>query len=207
MHGFITESVSKIYDGFGTAGYLLMVTFGTRLIYLPIEKLLGKTGIFVYVLLLLALGTYMIGRSLMSGRDKNRAVFDGMTAGVLFWQVVQFSELTLESEKFNLFGWLVWFGLLIVVGTLWKKILPTGLGYFLLEWLWLWGGFLYLRTDAYIIDWPSLLIAGYRSIRAVALVAILFLIWWIAFKTQKITQRQTCGIFLAFCAMLAGLWF
>ncbi len=207
MHGFITESVSKIYDGFGTAGYLLMVTFGTRLIYLPIEKLLGKIGIFVYVLFLLALGTYMLGRSLLTGRDKNRLVFDGMTAGALIWQAVQFSDLVLESEKFNIVGWSVWFVLFIFVSALWKKALPTGLGYFLLEFLLLWGGTLYFRTGMYLTEWSPLLIAGYRSIRAVALVTILFLLWWIAFRTQKITQRQTCGIFLAFCAMLAGLWF
>ncbi len=207
MHGFITESVSKIYDGFGTTGYLLMVIFGTRLIYLPIEKLLGKIGIFVYVLLLLGLGTYMLGRSLLTGRDKNHLVFDGMTAGVLFWQAVQFSDLTLESEKFNTIGWLVWFVVLILVISLWRKVLPTGLGYFLLEFLLLWGGLLYLRTNTYIVEWSPLLVAGYRSIRAIALIAILFLLWWIAFRTQRITQRQTCGILLAFCAMLAGLWF
>lgn len=54
MNGFITESVSKLYDGFGTALYLRGLVFSTCLMHLFINKYLGYAGLFIFSLLLLA---------------------------------------------------------------------------------------------------------------------------------------------------------
>lgn len=207
MNGFITESVSKIYDGFGTAAYLLMITFAARLVYLPVEKALGKTGIFVYILVLLAVGTFLAGKSLTKAKDDNHLAFYGMSAGVLLWQAVQFSLKFGSDNSIGWSGWLIGGAVLALMILLWKKILPFGLRFFAAEFTLLWAGVLYRDGLAQLGHWSPAIAAGYQLLRAAALVGILFIIWWIAFRTKEVAQRQACGMALAFCAMLAGLWF
>lgn len=207
MNGFITESVSKIYDGFGTAAYLLMVTFTTRLLYLPIEEAFGRPGVFIFILLLLATGIFMLGRAFAAEKDENRLAFNGLTAGVLLWQVTRFSNRIGEIGLFNQTGWLIWLTFLLVVLVLWRRIFPVGLRFFSMTFLLLWAGLLYTTTGDLLQTWPPVLIVAYHSVRAIALVGILILTWWIAFRTINPSQRKTCAVLLAFCAMLAGTWF
>lgn len=207
MNGFVTESVSKIYDGFGTTAYLLLLTFTPRLVYLPIKAAFGRPGVFIFILLLLAAGIFMLGRSLAAGKDENRLAFNGLTAGVLLWQVTRFSNLIGEIGLFKQTGWLIWLTLLLIFGVMWRKIFPVGLRFFALTFLLLWAGLLYTNTGDLLQSWPAVLIVSYHTIRALALVAILVLIWWIAFRTFNPIQRKACAVLLAFCAMLAGMWF
>jgi len=207
MNGFVTESVSKIYDGFGTAAYLLMLTFTTRLLYLPIEEAFGRAGVFIFILLLLATGIFMLGRAFAAEKDENRLAFNGLTAGVLLWQVTRFSNRIGEIGLFNQTGWLIWLTFLLVVLVLWKRIFPVGLRFFSMTFLLLWAGLLYANTGNLLQTWPAVLIVAYRSVKAFALIGILILIWWIAFRTINPSQRKTCAVLLAFCAMLAGMWF
>jgi hypothetical protein len=207
MNGFITESVSKIYDGFGTAAFLLMLTFSTRLLYLPIEKSFGQAGVFIYILLLLAAGIFMLGKALVTDKDENRLAFNGLTAGVLLWQVTRFSNLIGDIGLFNQAGWLIWLTFLLIVVILWRRIFPVGLRFFSMTFLLLWAGLLYTNSGELILSWPAVLIVAYHSVKAAALIGILILTWWIAFRTFNPNQRKACAVLLAFCAMLAGMWF
>jgi|GEM_PF-823260 len=207
MNGFVTESVSKIYDGFGTTAYLLMLTFTTRLIYLPTEEAFGRPGVFIYILLLLAIGVFMLGRALAAGNDENRLAFNGLTAGVLLWQVTRFSNRIGEIGLFTQTGWLIWLIFLLIVVVLWKRIFPTGLRFFSMTFLLLWVVLLYANTSEMLQSWLPVLIVAYLSVKAIALIGILLLTWWIAFRTINPSQRKTCAVLLAFCAMLAGMWF
>jgi hypothetical protein len=93
MNGFINESVSKLYDGFGSVFYLLALYFATRLVYLPVAHAFGKPGVFIYILFLLAVGIFMLARSLVTDKEETRLATYGLTAGVLLWHVMQFSRL------------------------------------------------------------------------------------------------------------------
>ena len=207
MNGFITESVSKIYDGFGTAAYLLMLTFTTRLLYLPIEEAFGRAGDFHFYPVTAGNWDIHVGRALAAGNDENRLAFNGLTAGVLLWQVTRFSNRIGEIGLFNQTGWLIWLTLLLIVVVLWKRIFPIGLRFFSMTFLLLWAGLLYANTGNLLQTWPAVLIVAYQSVKAIALIGILILTWWIAFRTINPSQRKACAVLLAFCAMLAGMWF
>ena len=186
---------------------LLLLTFAPRLVYLPIEQAFGRPGVFMFILILLATGIFMLARALTPGKDENRLAFNGLTAGVLLWQVTRFSNLIGEIGLFEQTGWLIWLTFTLIVAVLWRKVFPIGLRFFSITFLLHWAGLLYTNTSNLLHTWPPVLVVSYLSVRVIALIGILLLTWWIAFRTVNSSQRKACAVFLAFCAMIAGNWF
>ncbi len=87
MNGFITESTSKITDGFGTAVYILVLYFFIYYVGANVESTFGKTGYILLILILLAAGIFMLTRALRAGKAEAQLADAGITAGVLLWQV------------------------------------------------------------------------------------------------------------------------
>jgi hypothetical protein len=207
MNGFISESTSKISDGFGTAFYILVLYFSTRLIYPFVESTFGKPGVFIYILILLAAGIIMLARALLTSRQDAQLADAGLTAGVLLWQVTQFSNLLGSSGLFEPVGWLFWLMVVLITTVLWRKVLPIGLRFFMLVYLLWWAGLLYANSLILITAWPPAFIASYHALRVTALLGVLFFLWWIVFRTFNPVQRKVCAVGLAFCVLLGLLNF
>jgi hypothetical protein len=207
MNGFINESVSKLYDGFGSVFYLLALYFATRLVYLPVAHAFGKPGVFIYILFLLAVGIFMLARSLVTDKEETRLATYGLTAGVLLWHVMQFSNLMGNSGLFGQTGWLFWLLFLLIAIVLWRKVFLVGMRFFVLVYLLMWAGMLYVNTQNLLISWPPVLVATYHAVRVIALAGILVFLWWIVFRTFTPVQRKACAVGLAFCGLLAVMAF
>lgn len=207
MNGFISESTSKISDGIGTAFYMLVLYFSTRLVYPFVETTFGKPGVFVYILILLAAGIIMLARALLTGRQDAQLADAGLTAGVLLWQVTQFSNLLGGSGLFGQSGWLFWLMAVLITTVLWRKVLPIGLRFFMLVYLLLWVGLLYANSLVLITGWPPALIVAYHAVRGAALTGVLVFLWWIVYRSVNVVQRKVCAVGLAFCVLLGLLNF
>jgi hypothetical protein len=173
MNGFITESTRKISDGFGTAFFILVLYFSIRFVYPFVETTFGAPGAFIYILILLAAGIFMLARALLADRQEAQLANAGFTAGVLLWQVAQFSNLLGNSGLFGQSGWLFWLIALLITVELWRKVLSIGLPFFILVYLLWWAGLLYGNTLSLISGWLPVFIASYHAVRAAALVGLL----------------------------------
>jgi hypothetical protein len=207
MNGFITESTSKISDGFGTAVFILLLYSSTRLIYTPVETIFGKPGAFIYILLLLAAGIFMLARALLAGRIDAQLAVSGLGAGVLLWQVTRFSSQVGDSGLFGQSGWLFLLMAALITTVLWRRVLPIGLRFFMLVYLLLWAGQLYASALPLISGWPPMFIMPYRAVWVAALVGILVFLWGIVFRTFNAVQRKGYAVGLAFCVLLAASLF
>ena len=207
MNGFISESTSKISDGFGTAFFILVLYFATRFLYPLVETTFGRPGAFIYILILLAVGIFMLARALLAGREDTQLADAGLTAGVLLWQVTQFSNLLGGSGLFGQSGWLFWLMAVLITTVLWRKVLPVGLRFFMLVYLLMWVGLLYANTLSLITGWPPVFIAAYHAVRVVALLGVLVFLWWIVFRTSTAVERKVCAVGFAFCVLLGVLTF
>ena len=207
MNGFISESTSKISNGFGTAFFILVLYFATRFLYPLVETTFGRPGAFIYILILLAAGIFMLARALLAGREDAQLADAGLTAGVLLWQVTQFSNLLGGSGLFGQSGWLFWLMAVLITTVLWRKVLPIGLRFFMLVYLLMWVGLLYTNTLSFITGWPPVFIATYHAVRVIALLGVLVFLWWIVFRTSTAVERKVCAVGFAFCVLLGVLTF
>lgn len=207
MNGFITESTSKIFDGFGTAFFILVLYFSTRFVYPFVETTFGKPGVFIYILILLAAGIFMLARALLTSRQEAQLADAGLTAGVLLWQVTQFSNLLGNSGLFGQGGWLFWLMAVLITTVLWQKVLPIGLRFFIIVYLIWWAGLLYANTLSLITGWSPVFITSYHAVSAVALVGVLAFVLWIVFRTSKVVERKGCAVGLASRVLLSATIF
>jgi hypothetical protein len=207
MNGFITESTSKISDGFGTTLFLLALYSATNITYPPVVSSFGRPGVFAYILILLGIGIFMLQRSIAGHGQEEKHSGSGLTAGLLLWQVTRFSNLLGNIGLFNQTGYLVWLMVFLMTLVLWKKLLPLGIKYFTLTFLCHWLGILLVNSQTLIESASPVVQASWLAFRVLGAVGIFVFIGWIVFKAFTPTQRKFCGLGLYFCILLTGLWF
>jgi len=207
MNGFITESVSKLYDGFGTSLFLLGLVFSTRLMNLIFNKYFGYPGLFIFSLILLLIGILLLARGVVRDLDENKQATYGLSAGVLLWQAPAFLHLTNELGLFNSFA-IMAFGLVALFLILfWRRINLVAIRFFGLVFLGMWGGSFLISNGEFMHGWNTPQVFMFFAVRLASLAGILVFTWWIIFRSSNSMQRKVSAIGLAFCAMLAGLWF
>lgn len=207
MNGFITESVSKISDGFGSAIKLLAFVLLTTLAVIPIKTYLGLTGILCLLGLLLILAAYYFYSSLRHQVNDTKKAWCGMAAGVLLWQITRFLPEVPGMGWLDRIGWVYWIGLALITVLLWKRFLPIGSRFLLLTFLLNWIGRLYLAS----ID-SGMLSSGffapvYANLRYLGLAGIVVSIWWIVTRSRNSVERKYGGLALYFSVLLTFLIF
>ena len=70
MHGFISESVSKITDGLGGTLQLLAALAATTLLFVPVTNTFSVAGKVIYLFLLLIRGDLLPLSFTCAGRDR-----------------------------------------------------------------------------------------------------------------------------------------
>ncbi len=207
MNGFITESTSKITDGFGTAVYILVLYFFLYYAAANVESTLGKPGYILLILILLAVGIFMLTRALRAGKAEAQLADAGITAGVLLWQCTAFSNAFGNAGFSGKIGWLYWSMALLVMIVLWRKTLPPGLRFLLLVYLSLWVVVLYHFALPLISGLPTVFTVLYHFVRVAALAGVLVFMWAIVYHTTNSLQRKLCAVGLAFCVFIgAGIY-
>lgn len=196
MDGFITESVAKISDGFLSAIKLVLTYFLLKLLFIPIERFAGLSGVIIYVLFLLAFGAFDLQRSLLVGSSDQRRAWKGMAAGLLFWQAFLITARAGSFPFFEQLGILFWVMLVLFTATLWRKILPVGGRMALLVFLTSWMGMIYLTGFSFIIGWPPFFTLAYESIRFIAAALGVAAIVFVVYRSSNAENRSLAAVII-----------
>ena len=201
MDGFITESASKIADGIINAIKLLLFYALTTLLMVPIEHFFRRSGILVYIFLLLAAAAFELHRTLTVRTSEPRRAWHGMAAGLFFWQVIRFTADLASLAMFQQAGMIFFVMTLVMAVTLWQKVFPIGVRAAVAVLLTCWLGKLYQAGFTLLSAWPPFVNFGYGALRylagAAGVVALLFII----FRSRNLNSR-IYGAIAVFAAVL-----
>lgn len=207
MNGFITESVSKIADGFGSALKLLAFVVLTSLAFIPLKSHLGLYGVLGLLAVLLLLSLFYIYRSFNPGFEDRQKAWCGMAVGVLLWQVTHYLPEIPGWGWVSKAGILYWAGAALLTLVLWKHVLSVGFRFTLLTFLLNWIGGIYLATLDRAGGWPQFIAQAYTSMHYLGILGILLSIWWIVWRSRNSLERKYGGLVLYFSVLFTFLFF
>ncbi len=207
MNGFITESVSKLSDGIGNSIRLLLLYFITTLIYLPLDAFFHQIGVLIYILILLALAVFELQRSLAVRTSDSKRAWNGMAAGVYFWQVIRFTTEITSIKLFQQAGIIFWVMTALIVATLWAKILPVGIRTAMFTLLVSWLGKIYTVGYGYLSNWAPFVVFGYQSLRYIVGLLGILLLFYIVVKSENAASRSYAAILIFFSILFSFLLF
>lgn len=207
MNGFITESVSKIADGFGSALKLLAFVVLTTLAFIPLKTHLGLYGVLGLLVVLLLLSLFYIYRSFNPGFEARQKAWCGMAAGALLWQVTRYLPEIPGWGWVSKAGILYWTGAALLTLVLWKNVLNVGGKFTVLTFLLNWIGGIYLATLDRAGVWPQFIAQVYASAHYLGILGILFSIWWIVMRSRNSLERKYGGLALYFSVLFTFLFF
>ncbi len=194
MHGFISESTSKISDGLWSATKLMLLSLVAILFPQLIERQFSFPFRLPYLILLMVVGIFYLFRSLVSRNPDTQKAMNGMVAGVLFWYAVRYSGLPEDWEFFKTGGYLLWLGSAILVFLLWSRVLPIGMRFTLLVLMAHWLGRLL------ILSLPSMTGAGFSkwlgigSVRLLGIIGFFISLWYIIVRSANPLQRRYAAV-------------
>lgn len=205
MHGFISESTSKISDGFWSAAkllllFLLLTMFPTFLVNEDSTQLR-----IAYLVLLMAGGVFFLFRSLVDRIPETQNAMNGMVSGLFFWQAVNFSGFPEDWVLFQPAGYLLWLGSVILIYLLWSRVLPVGMRFMLLVIMLHWIGRLLITSLSMLVTngMAGWIVPG--SIRLSGIVGILFCLWFIVVRSSVPLQRRYAAVGLYFSVLISLL--
>lgn len=207
MNGFVTESVNKIADGFGSALKLLLVAVLTSLAFIPVKTYLGSFGIIGLLILFLFLAVIYLRRSVNKQEDERTSAWCGMLAGAMFWQVTRFLPEVPGLEWFSMTGLAYWTGASLLTLLLWKKVLSTGIRFLLVTFLLNWIGWLYSFYYPRASLWPGMVASTYQSLHYLGILGALASIWWIVTRSRNSIERRYGALALYFFVLFSFLFF
>jgi hypothetical protein len=196
MDGFITESLSKITDGFGNSVKLIVIYALTTLLAIPIWNYFNRAGLLIYIIILLAIGGYELQRSLLPRVSEPRRAWHGMAAGLIFWQSIRFiTELT-STQMFQGAGVLFWLLAVIITAVLWKRILPISMQSAMLTLLVCWLEKIYQQGFSILTSWPPVISFAYQLQRWVAVGIGILCLLLIIFRSYGLNKRVYCAVLI-----------
>jgi hypothetical protein len=194
MDGFITESVAKISDGFFAAIKLLFIYFLTKVLFDLVNKLVWAPWVIIYLVALLAIGGYELHRSLATGISEQKRTWNGMAAGVLFWQSFVMISNVGGFQIFQRVGILLWVMILLATITLWHRVLPPGVRMSLVVLMTCWFGKIYFSGYPLTASWPPVIALGFATIRIAACALGILAIVYVIFRSRNVTNRSLAAI-------------
>lgn len=201
MNSFITESASKLLDGIGNAIRLLLLYVITTLVVIPVEYLFHRAGVLIYIFILLALAVFELQRSLAVRTSDQRRAWNGMAAGIYFWQVIRYAALMGSMQMFQQSGIILWVMTILITATLWKKVLPVGARTAMLVILLCWLGKIYTIGLDYLVNWAPVVVFGYKALQYLVGAGGLIALFYILFRSHDASSRSY-GAILFFASLL-----
>ncbi|PKN98997.1 MAG: hypothetical protein CVU42_09005 [Chloroflexi bacterium HGW-Chloroflexi-4] len=207
MNGFITESVSKIADGLGSALKLLAFVVLTSLAFIPLKTHLGLYGVLGLLAILLLLSLFYLYRSFNDNFEARQKAWCGMAAGALLWQVTRYLPEVPGWGWVSKAGILYWAAAALLTLILWKNVLNVGGRFTLLTFLLNWIGGIYLATLDRAGLWPQFMAQAYASVHYLGILGIMASIWWIVMRSHNSLERKYGGLALYFSVLFTFLFF
>jgi hypothetical protein len=198
------ELRSKLVDGLLTPLVLILLSVLLALLIRPIDIIFQRPGLLIYTIILLALAIFTLERCVVPRYSEAARACWGIVGGVFTWGVIEMSNfigvqgLTSETGMISM----VLVGL--VVGVLWRKILPLGVKFFSVALLGGWVGHLGLYYTNLVVNMNSLenSTGTYPILGLMLGGLILIVLLWNFIQSKKRLSRLWGAVIVWMCAML-----
>lgn len=195
---------SKLLDGIITAAGLFFVAMTITLLVFPIRASLGRPGLLIYTLILMAISVFCVERSVQARIYEPVRAHYGMFAGLIGWTSISLSnDLGIPSVN-SVTGILVMILFTLTVTRLWKRSLPLGGRFYAIAMMLAWVAELILNTRADIVRLYPFSDRVYPFLGFAALLGCILSVFWIFTQTYKRLDRLSAAPILAFCAVIAA---
>jgi hypothetical protein len=195
---------SKLTDGMLAALTMYLLLISVMLLVRPIQFMMGKPGLFIFTLVLIALSVFFLERSLVARLPDWGKAWYGLIAGLLAWIAISLSnDLGLQSIS-NLSSVLVLLLFSLTFTRLWKRYLPVGGRFYGLSVMIAWTGQLMISSRSFLTSHYPKLTVAYHLFGYGAVIAGLVICWWIFTQTERRLQRLYLAPVLAFCIVMAA---
>ena len=193
---------SKVMDTLVTAGGLVLVSFVLLMAVPVVERVYGQNGLLFFAFAMIALTIFCLERATVLRLPETWRARSGTLGGLAAWTVVElaiaFGGLPVSGET-----WIILLTLaVLMVVTLWHRVLGTGVQYFSLTFLFGWIGHTILIFFARLQNgW----LAGYDVFRWTGLIfglLALALTVWTLLRSRTRLQRLILAVMLWFCLLM-----
>jgi len=192
-----TDFRSKLVDGLLTTAVLLLIWITLALLLLPIRNF-GMPSLLVYCLVLIGLGFFCLEQALNGKLAETTRAWYGIVGGVFVWVAV------LVSAQFGLSaihpgnGDILWLIAALFSASLWWKIFPLGVKFWMQVILMSWGGQILLSIQRYLATITPLISYTIQAIGYASICAILGVLYYLFARTQTRIQRMWAALWIWF---------
>ncbi len=198
-----SEWWSKLIDGLLTSAILILIWLTIALSIHPISIIFGPPGLLIYVLGLLAVAMYALQHALAPGRSITARAWFGITGGFLAWSVVEVSSYLGVPIMPHLAGLVLLIMVALIVGLLWRAVLPVGVRFFSLTFLLNWTEHVMMRIQETLAGFSPIFKLTYRATGYLALIVAVLALAWILFQSRRRIDRISAALAVWFLVSLA----
>jgi hypothetical protein len=195
---------SKLLDGLLTPLTMVLFSVLIALLIRPVEILFQRPGLLVYTVILLAFAILALERCVVPRYPDYIRAWAGMVSGMLTWYVIEMSNFIGVKGVTSETGMISMMLVGLVVGVLWRKVMPLGVKFFSVALLGGWVshlGLYYIGLLASLNSDQSV-VNAYPIIGAcVGGVGVLILAW-LFFQAKSRLARLWGALGLWICLML-----
>ncbi len=123
------ELRSKLLDGVLAPLVLVLLNVLLAMIVQPVEIVFSRPGLLVYAVVILAAAVVSLERSVVLRYVDTARAWWGMLGGLLTWTVIEIANLISSNSIVSETGVLSMMLVILVVGVLWRKVLPLGVNF------------------------------------------------------------------------------
>lgn len=197
---------SKLIDGALPFALLLVLSLLLGLLVRPFQ-VFGSPGFLVFTLVLIGLSFYSLAQSVNDALQETTRAWYGLVGGIFAWSASDVSILIGMTNLHEGTSFILWIMVALFSITLWRRVLPLGVKFWLQTILLSWAGQIYLSGATYLIHFvpavsPLLIISGGLAVgAAVGAIVHLFV------STHGRTQRLWDALWLWFFVTMALMVF
>ncbi len=161
---------SKLIDGILPFALLLILSLLLGLLVRPFQ-VFGPPGFLVFALVLSGLSFYSLAQSVNDALQETTRAWYGLVGGIFAWSASDVSILIGMTNLHEVTSFILWIMVALFSITLWRRVLPLGVKFWLQTILLSWAGQIYLSGLTYLIRFvpvvsPLLIITGGVAVAA-----------------------------------------
>ncbi len=198
------ELRSKLLDGVLAPLVLVLLTVLLALIVRPVEIVFSRPGLLVYAVVIMAAAVVSLERSVVLRYVDTARAWWGMLGGLLTWTVIEIANLISTNSIVSETGVLSMMLVILVVGVLWRRVLPLGVKFYAVSLLGAWATYLGLAGFRFLVQAnPDPGAANAFTILGLSVGGLSVLVLaWTFFQSKNRMQRLWVTLILWLCAML-----
>jgi hypothetical protein len=196
------EWQSKLVDGVLVAVILCLTWLIVTLTIRPIEVHFGMPGLLVYVLGLMAISMYALQQALVARRSDTTRAWYGIAGGFFAWTVIAVST-HLGLPVSHPAGLVLIMMVSLIIGLMWRPVLPVGARFFSLTLLLNWAGYVIMSAEERLSAFSPFFTLAYRATGYLSILLAVLALGWILFLTRRRVQRISGALAVWFLVSLA----